>query len=235
MSEAQKRAYVIADNKLALNAGWDEELLAKELKALMSEMPSFDIGLTGFSIPEVDSLIEGLAPEEPGDPREDRLPDAAECEPRCRPGDIWELGPHRLICGDSLSPETVAQLMDGQLADMIFTDPPYNVPIDGHVCGSGQVKHREFAMASGEMSRSEFTGFLRSAFSNLVAHSRDGSIHFVCMDWRHMAEVLEARERDVHRAQEPDRLGQGQRRHGARSTAPVTSSSSRSRTARPHT
>jgi DNA modification methylase len=194
MSEAQKRAYVIADNKLALNAGWDEEILAEELKALLTEVPSFDIGLTGFSIPEVDSLIEGLRPEEPGDPADDRLPDPAECEPRCRPGDIWELGPHRLVCGDSLDPDTVARLMDGKLADMVFTDPPYNVPIDGHVCGSGRVKHREFAMAAGEMSRGEFTAFLERSFENLVAHSQDGSIHFVCMDWRHIGEVLEAGE-----------------------------------------
>ena len=194
MSEAQKRAYVIADNKIALNAGWDEEILAEELKALLSEVPSFDIGLTGFSIPEVDSLIEGLTPEEPGDPAEDRQPDPETCEPRCRPGDLWQLGPHRLVCGNSLDPEFVALLMDGEKADMVFTDPPYNVPIDGHVCGSGSVKHREFAMASGEMSRAEFTRLLKSAFANLVAHSRDGSIHFVCMDWRHMAEVLEAGE-----------------------------------------
>jgi DNA modification methylase len=128
------------------------------------------------------------------DPREDRLPALDQCETRCQPGDIWMLGPHRLVCGNSLDPETVARLMNCQKADMVFTDPPYNVPIDGHVCGSGSVKHREFAMASGEMSRSQFTGFLKSAFSNLVAHSRDGSIHFVCMDWRHMAEVLEAGE-----------------------------------------
>lgn len=77
---------------------------------------------------------------------------------------------------------------------MVFTDPPYNVPIGGHVSGLGKIRHREFAMASGEMTQGEFTGFLETAFRNLVDHSLDGSIHFVCMDWRHMGEMLEAGE-----------------------------------------
>ena len=97
---AEKRAYVLADNKLALNAGWDEEILGDELKSLLAEDLDFDIGLTGFSIPEIDSLVEGLAPEEPGNPQEDLLPDDGG-PARCRPGDLWQLGPHRLICGNS--------------------------------------------------------------------------------------------------------------------------------------
>jgi len=191
MSPEDKRAYVIADNKIALNAGWDEELLAQELQALLAIDLDFDIGLTGFSIPEIDSLIEGLSPEEPGDPEDDVLP--ADSGPSlCRPGDIWQLGPHRLICGNALDRETVAALMNGEAAGMVFTDPPYNVPIDGHVGGLGRVKHREFAMASGEMTAAEFTTFLASAFQNLADFSADGSIHFICMDWRHMAEILGA-------------------------------------------
>ncbi len=190
MSAAEKRAYVIADNKLAINAGWDEEILAGELKALMATDLDFDVGLTGFSIAETDNLIEGLAPEEPGDPEDDRMP--ADGPSLCRPGDLWALGPHRLICGDALQADTVAALMNGEQAQMVFTDPPYNVPIQGHVGGSGAIKHREFAMASGEMSPVQFTGFLRAAFQNLVRHSSAGSIHFVCMDWRHMREMLAA-------------------------------------------
>ena len=158
MSSAEKRAYVIADNKLALNAGWDEELLASELQGLLSDDLGFDIGITGFSIAEVDSLVEALAPVEAGDPAEDRLPNAV--QPRCRPGDLWALGPHRLVCGDALDPALVATLMDGGKAQMVFTDPPYNVPVDGHVGGLGKTKHREFAFASGEMSEAEFTTFL---------------------------------------------------------------------------
>ena len=192
LSQEEKRAYVLADNKLALNAGWDEELLALELKELSAADLDFSLEITGFSIAECDTLIEGLAPEEQGDPADDLLPEFDDGASRCKPGDLWRLGPHRLICGDSLDRAIVDALMDGELAEMAFTDPPYNVPIAGHVSGKGAVKHREFAMASGEMTTTQFTSFLRSAFSNLAAHSQDGAIHFICMDWRHMQEVLSA-------------------------------------------
>lgn len=190
MSEAEKRAYVLADNKLALNAGWDEELLAAELGALLSEELDFDLGVTGFSIPEIDGLLEAAALEEPNNPADDIVPD----DPmrRCSLGDIWQLGQHRLVCGDALDPAVVENLMCGEMARMIFTDPPYNVKVDGHVGGSGKIKHREFAMASGEMTNSAFMAFLKSAFQNLADHSMDGSIHFICMDWRHLGEMLQA-------------------------------------------
>jgi DNA modification methylase len=192
MSEAQKRAYVLADNKLALNAGWDETILAEELQGLLADDPGFDLSVTGFTIAEADSLIEGLTPEEPGDPEDEVLPPLGEGGTRCKPGDVWVLGPHRLICGSSLDRDIVAALMNGETAQMVFTDPPYNVKIEGNVGGLGAVKHREFAMASGEMSREQFVGFLKSAFDNLRTFSADGSIHFICMDWRHMGEMLEA-------------------------------------------
>jgi len=195
MTPEQKRAYVLADNKLALNAGWDEEILALELKGLLEIDLDFDIGLTGFSIPEIDSLIEGLTPEEAGSPEDEWLPGIVAGPAVSRDGDIWELGPHRLICGNALLPEICDALMDGQKAQMVFTDPPYNVPIDGHVGGSGVIKHREFAMASGEMTPEQFTAFLETAFHNLVANSVDGSIHFICIDWRHMGEMLNAGEK----------------------------------------
>ncbi|MFL5314526.1 MAG: ParB/Srx family N-terminal domain-containing protein, partial [Microvirga sp.] len=121
MTETEKRAYVLADNKLALNAGWDEEILAEELKGLLAEDLKFDIDVTGFSIAEIDGLVEGLLPEEPGDPDDDILPDGGG-PPRCRPGDLWQLGSHRLICGNALEPGTVAALMDGGRAQMVFTD-----------------------------------------------------------------------------------------------------------------
>ena len=190
MSADQKRAYVLADNKLALNAGWDEDLLAAELGALASSDLDFDIGATGFSIPEIDSLLAAVAPEEPNDPADDL--GVSEAPRRVVSGDIWQLGVHRLICGDALNGNVVEQLMDGALARMVFADPPYNVPIDGHVGGSGKIKHREFAMASGEMSSSEFSTFLERAMNQLADHSGEGSIHFICMDWRHLQEVLAA-------------------------------------------
>lgn len=192
MSEAQKRAYVLADNKLALNATWDEDLLAEELAALASIGVGFDLSVTGFDIAEVDTLLSIDTPEDDRDPRDDGIP--ANAPARVQLGDIWQLGSHRLVCGDSLDRATVDRLMAGETARMVFTDPPYNVPIDGHVGGSGKLKHREFAMASGEMSASDFTAFLRRAFENLSAHALDGSIHFVCMDWRHIAEVMAAAE-----------------------------------------
>jgi DNA modification methylase len=190
MTKAQKRAYVLADNKLALNAGWDEDLLAEELEAILGEDAGFDVSITGFSLAEVDSLIEGKAVEEDSDPADDVLPEEAPL--RCKRGDIWQLGPHRLICGNALDPAVVDLLMDGNQARMVFTDPPYNVPIAGHVSGLGKVKHREFAHASGEMTKGQFVTFLRWSFQNLCKHSVDCSIHFICMDWRHMQEMLEA-------------------------------------------
>jgi DNA modification methylase len=194
MTPDQKRAYVLADNKLALKAGWDEEILAEELKALVSLDLDFDVSVTGFDIGEIDSLIDGLEPEEGHDPADEVLPELDETGVVSRPGDIWIMGRHRLICGDSLTRATYDALMEGRKAQMVFTDPPYNVPIDGHVSGLGKVKHREFAMASGEMTRAEFTRFLEDAFEAMADHSVEGSIHFICMDWRHMSEMLTAGE-----------------------------------------
>lgn len=190
LSPAQKRAYVIADNKLALNAGWDEELLAEEFKALLLETPELDIGITGFTAAEIDRAIEGIAIEEPSDPREDRPPSTAAA--RCRLGDVWQLGPHRLVCGDARDPAVFDLLMGGERARMVFTDPPYNVPIAGHVCGLGKVRHGEFLHASGEMNSAQFTEFLQSAFASLARVSMNGAIHYLCMDWRHIGELTAA-------------------------------------------
>ena len=191
MSKAQKKAFILADNRLALNAGWDEETLSLELKELLELDTDFEIGVTGFSVAEIDGLVEGLKLEEPGNPKEDRLPEVAEAA-MTRPGDLWILGPHRMLCGSALSPEDCSRLLGGEKAQFVITDPPYNVPITGHVSGLGKVRHREFAAASGEMTADQFTAFLETAFRNLVANSTDGSIHMVFMDWRHMAEVQAA-------------------------------------------
>ena len=191
MTEAQIRTYVIADNRLAENAGWDPELLAIELQYLADLDLDFDVTITGFSMPEIDVLIGGLdAPAQKPDPA-DAVPEVTG-PAVTRLGDIWQIGPHRLICGDATAPGTYARLLEGEAAQMVFTDPPFNVPIAGHVSGLGKVKHREFACASGEMSEAEFTAFLRSVFGNLAAASGDGAIHFVAMDWRHMREVIDA-------------------------------------------
>ncbi len=192
LSEAQKRAYILADNRLAEKAGWDREILAIELQYLTHFDVDFDVTLTGFEMAEVDLLLgSGEKSEAKADPA-DLVPDAVTGPAVTRPGDIWQIGRHRLICGDALAPETYARLLAGEKAQMVFTDPPYNVKIDGHVSGLGAAKHREFAFASGEMTEDEFTRFLARVFANLAGHAVDGAIHFVCMDWRHQGEVLAA-------------------------------------------
>lgn len=193
LSERERRAYVLADNKLALNAGWDKEILAIELQALVDL--EFDVELTGFSLAEVDLLLDEAGEANPSgaDEPEDAVP-AISGEPTSRNGDLLLLGRHRLLCGDTRNAADMDRLMDGASADLVFTDPPYNVSIDGNVCGLGSVKHREFAFASGEMSKSQFTGFLGETLGNIGRVMRDGAIGFVCMDWRHMGELLEAGE-----------------------------------------
>jgi hypothetical protein len=189
LTPAQVRAYVIADNKLAENAGWDRNLLALELQELSVEL-NFDVTVTGFETAEVDLLIGELGQTEPDDA--DDVPEVDRSKPAVsRPGDLWRIGDHALFCGDALEKASYKALLGSKKAQMVFTDPPYNVPIAGHVSGKGRVKHREFAMASGEMTGAEFTKFLKATFERLVASSTNGSIHFICMDWRHMREVLD--------------------------------------------
>jgi DNA modification methylase len=191
LTPEERRAYVLADNKIALNAGWDPELLAIELQELIEL--DFEVELTGFSVVEIDSLLEDAkdASTEGDDAPEDLIP-APSLHAVCQQGDIWQLGRHRLLCGDARSAEDMARLMGAEQASIVFTDPPYNVPIDGHVCGSGSVRHREFAMASGEMSASEFTAFLHVTLGAMCSVLRSGTILYVCMDWRHMRELSEA-------------------------------------------
>jgi len=193
LSDAQKRALRIADNKIASNAGWDVEILAAELEFLTSV--NFDASVTGFEPAEIDLMIDKAQST-----RSDLIADAAPAvdmtKPAAsRPGDLWRLGDHRLYCGNAISEEAFAQLMGGEKARMVFTDPPYNVHIQGHVSGLGAIKHPEFLMASGEMSTAEFTAFLAGALGRLAASSFDGSIHYVCMDWRHCTELLSAADR----------------------------------------
>jgi DNA modification methylase len=189
LNEAQIRAYMIADNKLAENAGWDKGILALDFQNLIKL--GFDLEFTGFSMAEID-----LTFAEVGESASSADDTVAEPEigalPITNPGDLWQLGAHCLLHGDALDPRAYDQLLQGEKAAAIFADPPYNVKIDGHVSGLGKTRHREFAMASGEMSEAEFTGFLASLFGNLAQNSKDGSIHFICMDWRHLRETLAA-------------------------------------------
>ena len=195
LDAAQRRAYVLADNKLALNAGWDQELLAIELQGLIAA--DFDIELTGFSAAEIDLVLDAAAEASPGDgpvAAEDQIPssDGDRASAVSRPGDLWLLGRHRLICGDARDRDVFGRLMGDERSDLVFTDPPYNVPIDGHATGLGRIRHREFAMGVGEMSSATFTGFLQQTLGNAATLSKSGAIAFVCMDWRHIGELLKA-------------------------------------------
>jgi DNA modification methylase len=191
LSEAERRAYVIADNKLALNAGWDKEILAIELQALVDL--EFDVELTGFSLAEIDFVLDeaGEADPERVDVPEDEV-GFASGRPVSRQGDLWIQGRHKLLCGDARNSLDFETLLGSESVDLVFTDPPYNVKIDGNVCRLGSVRHREFAFASAEMSESEFTRFLVDTLGNAASVMRDGAIAYVCMDWRHMGELLAA-------------------------------------------
>ena len=189
LSGTERRAYVIADNKLALNAGWDTEILAIELQGLIDL--DFEVELTGFSLAEIDLVLDDAREASIATPSgpDDAVP-AYPDRVVTQMGDVWQLGRHRLLCGDARDPASYTALLGNEPVDMVFTDPPYNVPIDGHVSGLGAVRHREFTMASGEMSEAAFTGFLRQSLGAMAGVCRDGAIAFVCMDWRHMSELF---------------------------------------------
>jgi DNA modification methylase len=192
LTDVLKRALAIADNKIATNAGWDRSILAAELGELAILLPEchVDFEITGFVAGEIDSLMGDFL-----DPNLDPLDELQQLSNKAisRPDDLWELGTHRLLCGDSCQVMHVRALMGRQLAAMIFGDPPFNVRIKA-VVGRGKIKHREFPVASGEMSPAQFVAFLKGWMSLAAQFSDDGSIHFICMDWRHLAEILAAGE-----------------------------------------
>ena len=190
LSEQQKRAFLIADNRLAENADWDNRLLGEQLRILSEAELDFTLETTGFEMGEIDLIIEDLLPATSGqDDPADFLP-ALPSTPVSRLGDLWKLGKHRVLCGNALCPDSYKLLMNDHKANVIFTDPPYNVRIAGHASGNGRISHREFVMASGELSESEFTTFLTDALTLLAEHSLEGSLHYICIDWRHLEELL---------------------------------------------
>lgn len=191
LTPEQVKAYVIADNRLAEKAGWDKEILALELQHLMELDLSFEVDVTGFSLPEIDLMLQ--APSDKKSDKADEVPEVATV-PITQLGDIWQLGEHRVYCGSALETTSYKILLGAKKAQLVFADPPYNVPIQGHVSGLGKVKHREFAMATGEMDASSFIHFLRTFMQQVTKVSKDGSIHYICMDWRHLPEILAAAE-----------------------------------------
>jgi DNA modification methylase len=189
LTEDQIRAYVIADNKLAENAGWDTSILAIELQHLLNVDTEFDISVTGFEMPEIDLLLS--AGETAPDP-DDMVEFEGNSNPVTQLGDLWKLGKHRILCGNAIENDSFSTLMGSKRAGVVFVDPPYNVPIRGNVSGNGAIQHREFPMGSGEMDPTKFTSFLTSSFELLARYSTPGSVHFCCIDFRHMSEILAA-------------------------------------------
>jgi DNA modification methylase len=187
LSPDQVRAYLIADNRLAEKAGWDKSILAIEIQHLLSIETEFDITATGFEIPEIDLL---LSPGEDAPDADDLFELQESSKPVTQPGDIWRLGKHQIVCGNAMEHSSYSRLLGTtKRAGVVFADPPYNVAIDGHVSGKGAIRHREFQMASGEMSEFQFISFLASSLKLLAQYSVSGSVHFVCMDWRHVGEL----------------------------------------------
>src|SRR5712671_1564662 len=192
LTAAQARAFMIADNRLTEIAAWDDRLLAQQLKDLSLLGLDFSIEITGFEMGEIDLRIASLEDMPDTDDPADAVPELSTRPPVSKFGDLWILGHHRVSCGNALDPAAYAALMGEERAAMVFTDPPYNLPIDGHVSGLGAIHHRPFPMATGEMDKAAFTAFLGQACRNLAAFSAGGSLHYVCMDWRHLDELLAA-------------------------------------------
>ena len=159
LSATQKRAYILADNRLAEKAGWDKEILAVELQGLLAD--GFEVVLTGFEAPEIDVILDAAADSKSDRHGDDNVPAAGPAVTQA--GDLWLLGAHRVFCGNALEADSYDAVLDGAKASLIFTDPPYNVTIDGNVGGKGQIHHRPFAMGCGEMTTSGFTSFLMTA------------------------------------------------------------------------
>ena len=181
------RAYLHADNRLAEDGEWNNDLLKIEFEHFI-EIPDFDLEVLGFEPAEIDITLQLSSSQV--DPV-DQIPPVADI-PISKPGDLWILGPHRILQGDARDASAFATLCNGQQATVVFIDPPYNVAIEGNVCGHGRIHHPEFAMASGEMSSEEFVSFLITSFHNLARSSVASSVHFICMDWRHLGELLAA-------------------------------------------
>ena len=186
LSGTKRKAFILAVNKIAEEAGWDNSILKLDFEILIED--KFDLSMTGFEVGEIDVLM--LDPEMVVEQKEeeDSFLDGLEIPERVQSGDLWQLGRHKLMCGDSLKDTTLKILTDNKKANMVFCDPPYNLKVNGNICKS--VKHKEFAMASGEMTEAEFTEFLCYSLTNLVNYTTDGSIHFICMDWKHVKEMI---------------------------------------------
>jgi DNA modification methylase len=188
LDEANLRMLRLALNRLSEDARWDVDGLRLEFSEIMEISAEIDLRVGGFEMGEIDVAFGGSSGDE-----EDDLPALNETStPVTKPGDLWLLEEHRILCADALMPESYTRLLGDERPQMIFTDPPWNIPIAGHVSGLGSTKHGDFAMGCGEMSAMEFKDFLRTTLGHAARSSHDGSIHFVCMHWGRIRELLAA-------------------------------------------
>jgi DNA modification methylase len=189
LTEDQLRIYMLADNKIAEQAGWDQEILSIEMQHLVTIADTFDPTISGFEIAEIDSILQEARAEQE---EEEVVSFDETAQAVTRQGDLWQLGKHRVFCGNSLDEASYKILMGNRRAHLVCTDPPFNVRINGNVSGKGAIHHREFVMASGEMSEAEFVAFLTTSLRLLARYSIAGSVHFIFIDWRHLGELLAA-------------------------------------------
>jgi DNA modification methylase len=185
-TEADRRAFILTHNRLAEDSSWDMKLVQAELKFLLAQ--HYDFEITGFSTNDLDFAFVTES-----DPKKDEVivPNAW-ARAVSRMGDRWAVGPHVIVCGDSLEPFSYDLALGGKLADAVFSDPPYGVSVSNHVTTTN--RFREFAMMSGKQTEAELTAFFRRVFRNCVQYSRPASIHFQCIDWRHVREMIDAAE-----------------------------------------
>lgn len=188
LEEYQIRTLRIAYDRIAEEAEWDKNELRLEFEDLEILMPDIDLTLTGFDIPEIEVILD----ETPENDPDDEAPEPEAGQATVQAGELWQCGDHLLYCGNALEADSYTTLLGEDTVDLVFTDAPYNVKIDGHVGNSGKIKHREFEMASGEMSQQEFTTFLTTVHQHMADHIKDGGILFSCMDWRHITEITMA-------------------------------------------
>ena len=188
LDEAHERMLRLSLNRIGEDASWDPESLRLEFSEIIEISNDIDLRVSGFEMGDIDATLKSTDEDE-----EDELPALDKTAiPVTKPGDLVLLGDHQILCGNALIPESYDRLLGDERARMVFTDPPFNIPIGGHVSGLGSTKHEDFAMGCGEMSRAEFTGFLRTPLGYAARYSEDGSIFFVCMHWTKIGELLAA-------------------------------------------
>lgn len=196
LNKQEIATFMLADQKLLQSAEWEEDQLHSIFEILyeyeLTCDAEYDISLTGFETAEIDNCLYGVIPDEDSSATENLIQEIATKPAISQSGDIWVMGPHRLICGDSNDLQTYARLMHNKQAHLVATDPPYNLKIEGFVSGNGKTRHREFKDGSGEMTSPEYEKFLQTILSHCYQFQHEAALAYIFMDWRHTSELLAA-------------------------------------------